>query len=330
MRNSYDQLICVFFRMFSLLVAKDTEKLFSFSIKKLALVNELNRNTMLINNTKTGLLVRIYTVVVLLLVALLAMIVLLLSAAYAQEQPGLRERADRVFRRYEYANAVPLYRELADRRSPRVEDLERLADSYVQMKDYESAENWYARVVAMEGSTAENLIRYGEVLKANGKYDAAKQQLEAYASQTGDRARVALQTAGCDSALVWMADPTVHKLRNEDAVNTSLSEFSVFPVGDMVYYTGEPDGYMRGVGTYGWTGNSFLWVYTADRLADNSLSNAVIAVDGINSTPFHIGPVAAGADGSTLYVTRTYGGKDGEISREDRRRYRTGKLELYV
>ena|GEM_PF-5272335 len=64
MRNSYDQLICVFFRMFSLLVPKDTEKLFSFSIKKLALANELNRNTMLINNTKTGLLVRIYTVVV--------------------------------------------------------------------------------------------------------------------------------------------------------------------------------------------------------------------------------------------------------------------------
>src|SRR5690606_7539575 len=86
----------------------------------------------------------------------------------------------------------------------------------------------------------------------------------------------------------------------------------------------------QGVGRYGWTGNSFLRVYTAERNAGNTLSTGVMAVEGINSTPFHIGPVAAGADGSTLYVTRTYGGKDGEISREDRRRYLTGKLELYI
>src|SRR5690606_29240779 len=111
--------------------------------------------------------------------------------------------------------------------------------------------------------------------------------------------------------------------------NTSLSEFSVFPAGDMAYYTGEPDGYMRGVGTYGWTGNSFLRVYTADRSADNTLSDAVIALDGINNTPFHIGPVAADATGSTLYVTRTYAGKDGSVAREERRKYLTNTLELY-
>src|SRR5690606_12085065 len=103
---------------------------------------------------------------------------------------------DQVFRRYEYANAVPLYQRLADRKDPRVEDLERLAYCYVQMKDYESAENWYARVVAHEDSPPEHLISYGEVLKANGKYGRAKEQLEAYAAQTGERDKVSLQIAG--------------------------------------------------------------------------------------------------------------------------------------
>src|SRR5690606_18359512 len=119
---------------------------------------------------------------------------------------------------------------------------------------------------------------------------------------------------------------TVHKLRNE-RVNTSLSEFSAFPVGDKVYYTGEPDGYMHGVGTYGWTGNSFLRGYTADRGPDNGLSDAVIGVDGINCTRYHVGPVAADASGKTLYVTRTYAGRDGNVSREDRRKYLTNMLE---
>src|SRR5690606_6242269 len=193
----------------------------------------------------------------------------------------------------------------------------------------ESAENWYARVVAMDGSEAEHLLRYGEVLKMNAKYAEAKKQLEAYAEKTGEFDRVAVQLAGCDSALVWMASPTVHRLRNE-GINTSLSEFSVFPVGDKVYYAGEPDEHMRGMEKYGWTGNPFLRVYTADRGADNGLSNAVIAVEGITSTPFHMGPVAADATGDTLYVTRTYPGKSGSVSREDRRKYRTNKLELYV
>src|SRR5690606_37018537 len=70
--------------------------------------------------------------------------------------------------------------------------------------------------------------------------------------------------------------------------------------------------------------------YTADRGADNGLSNAVIAVEGINNTPFHLGPVAASAEGTTLYVTRTYPGKEGAVTREERRKYRTNKLELYI
>ena len=251
------------------------------------------------------------------------------ATAFAQEQPSLRDRADELYRHYEYAYAAKLYAELVDTRKPRLQDLERLADSYLQMNDYESAENWYARVVGHDDSPAGNCITYGEVLRANGKYAEAKKQLEAYASRTGDAAGVALRIAGCDSALVWMANPTVHKLRNE-GVNTSLSEFSAFPMDGKVYYAGEPDGVMRGADTYGWTGNSFLRVYTADRHADNRLSNPVIASDEINNGKFHVGPITADVSGNTLFVTRTYVGRDAERTKEERRKYRTNKLELFV
>lgn len=251
------------------------------------------------------------------------------GTAFSQEQPSLRDRADELYRRYEYANAVKLYTKLVDTRKPRLQDLERLAHSYVQMKDYEAAENWYARVVETEGTEAGNHLLYGDVLKANGKYVEAKQQLQEYARKTGDADAVAVAIDGCDSAVVWMANPTVHKLRNE-GVNTSLSEFSVFPIGDHVYYTGEPDGYMQGVGRYGWTGNSFLRIYTADRLADNTLTDAVLAVESLNDAPYHVGPLVANATGDTLYVTRTHPGKEGSVAKESRGKYRTHKLELYV
>src|SRR5690606_32555384 len=162
--------------------------------------------------------------------------------------------------------------------------------------------------------------------KANGRYAEAKKQLEAYAQRTGDRERVAIGIAGCDSALVWMAGPTEHRLRNEN-INTPLSEFSAFPLGDRVYYAGEQQG---DADTYGWTGNPFLRVYTADRSADNALANPAIAGESINGSEFHTGPVAADASGSTLFVTRTYAGRDGERTREGRRKYHTHRLELYI
>ena len=258
-----------------------------------------------------------------------AALLLSCTVAVSQEQPSLRDRADELYRRYEYANAAKLYVQLVDTKKPRLGDLERLAESYLLMNDYESAENWYARVVAHEDSPAQNLLHYGDVLKANGKYAEAKEQLQAYAAATGDQAGVALQIAGCDSALVWMANPTVHKLRNE-GVNTARSEFSVFPLGDHVYYAGEPTDAASPAGTYGWTGNAFLRVYTASRNADNILSDASIAGDGINSGEYHVGPVAADATGNTLFVTRTYVGKEGEQTKENQRKYRTNKLELFI
>src|SRR5690606_33530480 len=165
--------------------------------------------------------------------------------------------------------------------------------------------------------------------KANGKYAEAKKQLEIYVAESGNDDRVTLQIAGCDSAIVWMANPTMHKLRNE-GINTSLAEFSAFPMGGKIYYTGEPDGTMRGMDTYGWTGNSFLRVYTADRRADNVLANPVIAVESTNNGKFHIGPLAADASGNTLFITRTYPGNDGEQTKEEKRKYRTHTLELYI
>lgn len=260
---------------------------------------------------------------------LIIVFMLLTGTAVAQEQPNLRDRADELYRRYEYANAVKLYAKLVDTRKPRLQDLERLADSYWKMNDYEAAENWYARVVGQEDSSPENLLHYGEVLKMNGKYAEAKRQLEAYATKTGNVSRVAVQLAGCDSALRWMESPTLHKLRNEAEVNTANSEFSAFPLDGQVFYTGEPaEESFRN--TYGWTGNAFLRVYTAPISPAGSLGTPSFAETGINNAKFHIGPVAVEKGGNTLYVTRTHAGKDGAQQKEGGRRYRTNTLELYI
>lgn len=260
---------------------------------------------------------------------IVGVLILVASMAVAQEQPSLRDRADELYQRYEYANAVKLYAKLADTRNPRLQDLERLAESYWLMKDYESAENWYARIVQRDDASPEHLLHYGEVLKVNGKYREAKGQLEAYATETDNPSSVAVQIAGCDSALIWMASPTLHRLRNEGTVNTANSEFAAFPLGDEVYYAGEPD-HQSMSDTYGWTGNAFLRVYTAPLSSAGTLGSPSFAASAINDSKYHIGPLIAEKDGNTLYVTRTHASKDVGTQKEAGRRYRTNTLELYI
>lgn len=247
---------------------------------------------------------------------------------YSQEQPSLRQRADERYNRYEYAHAAVLYAKLVEKRNPRLADMEKLASCYEQMNDYEAAEQWYARVVAHDDRTVESLRSYGQVLKANGKYAEARHQFEAYLSQGGSDDGVSGVIAGCDSAIAWMANPTRHHIQNQTAVNTELSEFAVHAADGLVFYTGEPE-VSDAADKHGWTGNAFLRIFSAERAPDNNLSSPQFAADMPNDARYHIGPVTADADGKTLYVTRTYPGKEGAVSKERRTKYHTNKLELY-
>jgi outer membrane protein OmpA-like peptidoglycan-associated protein/tetratricopeptide (TPR) repeat protein len=251
-----------------------------------------------------------------------------INATYAQEQPSLRDRGNQLYLQYKYANAASVYLKLTDTKKPRLADLERLADCYQKMNDYEAAENWYARVIQDPGSKPENLINYGSVLKSNSRYAEAKTALQQYAAKSGNVKRVANEIAGCDSALVWMAKPTGHKLKNETAVNTAFAEFGVFPLGNKVLYTGEPDhGFKQKDGR---SGNPYLRIYKADRSIDNTLGAKLIDQSLYNDQKYHVGPVVSNQKGNTLFVSRTYTGKLGQLSKAEGERFRTNNLELLI
>lgn len=262
------------------------------------------------------------------IIVMLVSIMLALPKAQAQEQLGLRGQAKKYYNQFQYFKAAALYQRLADSKKPLTEDLELLADCYLKLKDYELAENWFSRVVALPKSKPENLISYGEVLKSNLKYEEAKKVFQQYAKLTGNEALVATAIAGCDSSLTWLANPTVHQLKNEASVNTPLSEFSAFPYQGKVFYTAEPDTFMF-KSIYGRTGNPYLRIFTAELTQNQGLSNPLLDRSKYNEGIYHIGPVIANKAEKTLYITRTTYGKTLELSELDKVKYLTNNLELY-
>jgi len=251
------------------------------------------------------------------------------NTVFAQEQFNLRDKAQKFYTEYKYFQAAALFRKLVDIKNPKLVDMQDLADCCIKMQDFEAAETWYARVVATEGSSPENLIKYGEVLKSNLKYAEAKKILQQYETLTGDKEAVKVSLAGCDSAVVWLANPTIHKLKNEAGINTPLANFSVFPYKNGVLFTGEPDEKsLKDI--YGRTGRPYLRIYEANKAADNTLSDPRINLSIYNKGEYHIGPVITDKQGKVLYVTRTTTSKVLEVVKAGKIKYSTANLELYL
>lgn len=258
----------------------------------------------------------------------LVMVFLSFSVVFAQEQPSLRDRGNQFFNRYEYARAAEIFSRLVDEGSTRLSDIERAAESYYKMRDFSSAESWYSRVVMHSDHTAAHVLRYGDVLKAVGKYADARQQYERYSQLGGSASEVTARIAGCDSALLWLANPTAHVLINERGINTTGSEFSLSQIGDVLYFAGEPDAHDP---SYGWTGRPFVKLHTLSMPDDgNRLDAAVLADMHLNRADYHVGPVSTPDGGRTLYVTRTHMGEETGKQKEGRFNYSTQRLELYI
>src|ERR1700761_5172570 len=83
---------------------------------------------------------------------------------FAQEQPIKKQVADNLFERYEYAKAVVIYLDLADKNNNKIQVIERIADCYRLINDYDNSEKWYQKTVGKPDAAAIDAYYYAEAL----------------------------------------------------------------------------------------------------------------------------------------------------------------------
>src|SRR5690606_1767223 len=245
-----------------------------------------------------------------------------------QERPSRRHRAEMYFDKLEYANAVKVYERLVDTKRPRIEDMEKLVESYPYLNRYDLAENWYDRVVVENGARQQAQLNYANALKQQGKYAEEKKQYEMYMSKYGRSPEIERQILGADSAIVWMENPTNYKLLNAEAINTPRAEFGAIAFGDGVIYAGEPTGLVSK--RSGMTGESYLRVYAGTVDEHRQITGGQVYKHAFNSSAYHVGPLATNTAEDVLYVTRTYDGKDAERFRKGGTKWRKQNLKLKI
>ncbi|MCW3467172.1 OmpA family protein [Chitinophaga nivalis] len=273
-------------------------------------------------------------------IGIILMFCLLAQPLWSQEQKSVARQAEEYYLRYEYARAAGLYKRLAAKKKVDILTLERLADSYRKINAYEEAANWYAKLVAMPEAQPEDGLYYGDMLKSQGKYEAAKAAYTQYAQKTNQQQQVADRIAGCDIAAQWIQNPTRDYIENVSSLNTARSDWGAtwYP-GGVVFMS---DSLRRGIldadsrvnkNLYGRSKRPYYKLY----LADSSNYGHVYISDlsaVFNQYRYHIGPVAFDAGYNTAYFTVTDPDRRIAVQKEKFKRgitiYGNRRLELFI
>ncbi len=204
--------------------------------------------------------------------------------------------ADKLFARYEYVDAAKEYLKLVEDGKADPYVYKQLADTYFNMFNTAEAAKWYAKATETN-QDAETYYRYAQMLKANGKYEDANQQMQKFAAAAPNDSRAKAFLAN-PNYIPKLLDKTKLFNVNPSDVSGDKSDFGAVLYDNSVYFTSARNGLRK---SYGWTDEPFLDIYRADYNTDGTVTNAV-TVSSLNSQ-FHDGPLTISADGNTLYFS---------------------------
>lgn len=227
----------------------------------------------------------------------------------AQEQLSKKQQADLLFNRYEYYNAARLYTSLADKKKPDVKILERLAACYRIMNVYPEAEKWYAKAVADPKADLLSHYYYAEVLLRNQQFEKAKTEYALYGTKSGKTEETALKIASCDSAALWMKQPSRYTVQNVASLNSKYADWGLNYTGksNLVFTSDRiSDELGKTNDTYQWTGNPWLKLFMATE--SNVVTDELAIIGKEHSafkTDYHVGPMVVNNTQDTAYVTIT-------------------------
>ena len=241
------------------------------------------------------------------------------TGAFAQNSDT--EKADKLFARYEYVDAAKEYNRLAEDGKGDGYVYRQLAETYYNMFNTAEAAKWYARAVETT-QDAETYYRYAQMLKGNGQYEQANEQMRKFAGMAPQDQRAKDFMENPDYIPRLMNKEKLYDIRSLE-VSSEKSDFGPVLYGNSLYFTSARNTSRK---DYGWNDEPFLDIYRADYNTDGTITNA--GTIGELNTQYHEGPLTITADGNTMYFTSD-SFREKKFERDRQNRLKLGRNSLY-
>ncbi len=240
-----------------------------------------------------------------LLVGLSALIITLSSCSSARTHTAA---ADEAFQRANYYNASILYKKAyaKEKNSVAIGEISfKLGECNRLMNDTKEAENWYGKAVDARYSDPVAVLRYADMLKANGKYAEAITQYNLYKRDGGTDKRADIGIKSSEQAQKWIDKPTRARVHNVGDLNTKFMDFAPSYMGTnyntLIFTSGREES--MGTKRDGWTGEKFSDLYLASKDQNGKWSIPKPLAAPIN-TEVNDGAATYDMTGNTMIFTR--------------------------
>lgn len=231
--------------------------------------------------------------------------VLLLSFNQTYSQSKTVEKANKLFDRFAYENAIDLYLKAIENDEKSIDIYANLGDSYYHNADMENAVIWYDKLMNtdLQSVKGEYYFRYSQALKAIGEYTKSDFWLEKLADLNANDSRA--------SSLIY--DPNyLEKIEAQSnrystktvSINSEYSDFAAgFDNDGGIIFSSSRDAGVSKKITHRWTGLPFLQLYNSTISENGDLRNSQ-KLRGDFNTKYNESSVAITNDGNTMYFTR--------------------------
>ncbi len=222
---------------------------------------------------------------------------------------GAEKKAMKSFRYGKYQNVIDYYRSVLQKQPNNSKANYYVAESYRLSNRIREAEPYYAKVKGREINRDSVVLHHAQSLKANGKYDEAKGELEDLLGSTSDenfKSRIERELEGLNYLDELANKKSYYRVKSLDAVNTPLSEYSPAYLNGELYFTASRNDSR----IYLATGTPFSNLYKAQTSGANvDVSTVKPLPDHINSPNTNDGSIAFSPDGRIMIFAKGNTGK---------------------
>jgi len=244
--------------------------------------------------------------------ALLFSLLLILPASGLYAQSRRIAAAEEAFNSFQYNLAVTRYKKAYSKTKSRPEKERisfQMAECYRMMNQTKKAEANYRRIIKGDYAKRNPIVylQYANMLRANEKYDIAKEYYTIYSENVTDDPRGPNGVKSCTLAAEWIANPTKYSIANIKKINSKNDDFAP-TYADKFYnaliFTSTREG-STGKGTDDWTGQNFSDLFLSRQDRKGEWSEPTLAdTEGKLNTGANEGAAAFNDKFTTIYYTR--------------------------
>lgn len=225
---------------------------------------------------------------------------------YAQEKQ--QEKADQLYNRYAYIDAIKVYERIAEKGYINQDVLEKLGNSYFFNADYKSALKWYDQLSELSKTDSnvklptEFYYRYAQSLKSQERYTEANQMLDKFTQLSGGNDQRAKVYERHKNYLKEIEENSSRFELKPVSVNSENSEYGTAFYGDSIVIITKSKKPGIFTSKAEWTGDSYFDLYKTDKKGTDIVND--VKFSEVLSSKFNESSPVFTKDLKTVYFTR--------------------------